>query len=118
MRGLFRAGDKVLPCFRQQPFRGRGARLQCVQPHMETGTLCEVLLFCFIKSRAKPPAFGIGFGKTSLDLAQVGARRGERVLAFSQPARQARGLVKGLVNRDLKGAFFVVQQREPLAHGG
>ncbi len=72
------------------------------KPHVQAVALGLVLLFGLIKCRAQSSTFGIGFCEACLDLAELGAGRGQRIFALSQPPRQPGGLVERLIDRDLE----------------
>ena len=76
------------------------------------------LLAGLVERGGEPAAFGIGFREAGFDLAELGAGRGQRVLALGKPAGEAGGLVERLIDRDLQRAFLVVEQRQLLARGG
>jgi hypothetical protein len=76
--------------------------LRHVQPHVQAVAFGLVLLFGFIKRSAEPSALRVGFCKARLDLTELSAGCGQRVLAFSQPPRQPCGFVQRLINRDLQ----------------
>ena len=109
---------QVLPRFGQQPLGGGGARLQRVEPHVEAVALGLVLFLGLVERGGEAAAFGIGFGEARLDLAELGAGRGQRVLALGQAAGEAGGLVERLVDGELQRALLVFQQRQLLARGG
>ena len=77
-----------------------------------------VLLLGLVERGGEPAAFGIGFGEAGFDLAELGAGRGQRVLALGEAAGEAGGLVERLVDRDLQRALLVFQQRQLFARGG
>ena len=77
-----------------------------------------MLLFCFVERRTEASTFCIGFCKARLDFSELGARRGQRILAFRQPPRQPRVFVESLIDRYLQRTFLVVQQGQLLARGG
>ena len=89
-----------------------------VEPHVQAVALGLMLFLGLVERGGEAAAFGIGFGKTCLDLAELGAGRGQGVFAFGQPAGEARGLVERLVDRDLQRALLVFEQRQLLARGG
>lgn len=77
-----------------------------------------VLLFRFVQRGAEAAAPRIDFSKACLNLAKLGAGRGQRVLAFCQPPRQPCGLVKGLIDGDLQRTFVIVKQCQLFARSG
>src|SRR6185312_9554355 len=85
---LLGASDKILPRLGKQALGSCRARLQSVQPHVQAVAFGLVLLFSFIERSAEPAALRVGFCKARLDLTELSAGRGQRVLTFSQPPRQ------------------------------
>ena len=55
-----------------------------------------VLFLGLVERGGQAAAFGIGFGEARLDLAELGAGRGQRVFAFGQPAGEAGDFVERL----------------------
>ena len=102
----------------EQALGGGGARLQRVEPHVEAVALGLVLFLGFVERGGEPAAFGVGLGEARLDLAELRARGGQRVLAFGQAAGEAGGLVERLIDRDLQRALLVFEQRQLLARAG
>ena len=89
-----------------------------VEPHVEAVALGLVLFLGVVEGGAEPAAVGVSFREARLDLAELGAGGGERVLAFGEAAGQAGGFVERLVDRVLQRAFVVLKQRQLLARGG
>ena len=77
-----------------------------------------MLFLRFVERGGEAAAFGIGFGEARLDLAELGAGRGQRVFGFGQAAGEAGGLVERLVDADLQRTLFVLEQRQLFARGG
>src|SRR5437763_6125 len=77
-----------------------------------------MLLALLVDQGREAAAFAISFGKARFDFAELGACRRQRVLAFGEAARQPRGLVERLIERELQRALLVFEQRQLLAVGG
>jgi hypothetical protein len=101
-----------------QALGGGGARLQPLEPHVEAVLLGLALLANLVERDGKLAAFGIDFGEVGFDLAELRARRGQRILALGRGAAEAGGLVEALVDGDLQGTLVVVEQRQLFAHVG
>ena len=77
-----------------------------------------MLFLGFAERRGEPSALRVGFGEARFDLAELGARGGEIVLALGEAAGEAGGFVERLIDGCLQRAFFVVEQRQLLARAG
>jgi hypothetical protein len=77
-----------------------------------------MLFFGLIENRAQSATFGIGFGKTRFDLAELRPCCGQGVFAFGQPPGQPGGLVQRLIDRNLQRALLVFEQGQFFARSG
>ena len=108
-----------MPRFGEQPFGGGGARLQRVEPHVETGAFGLMLFLGLVERGAEAAAFGVGLGKAWPRPCRAGARVAVNVFSLSvrRRVRRAVSLSAG-IDRQLQRVLLVVEQRQLLAGGG